>query len=262
MSDESQDGQQDGQVDQPSEEVDGELLVEEPMQENRSGDEADRRRLKEIWVSGTEEPPWVTAATDEGAQEMLPRDQELQVELDAQAGVTVLDDRLYEEDFVEDETNIINMGPQHPSTHGVLRLQLELEGEIVRRAKPVIGYLHTGMEKTAETLTYLQGGTNVTRMDYLAPLHNELVFLACYRAFAGNRNPDRGQAIRILMTELNRISQPSGLGGDPGHGHRRSVDDDLRPTRARADPRLLRKGHWSAHEPQLHQARRRRRRPP
>ena len=58
------------------------------------------------------------------------------------------------------------MGPQHPSTHGVLRLMLELQGETVLRCKPIVGYLHTGMEKTGEKLTYLQGGTNVTRMDY------------------------------------------------------------------------------------------------
>ena len=71
---------------------------------------------------------------------------------------------------------IINMGPQHPSTHGVLRLMMELDGETVVRAKPVIGYLHTGMEKTGEELTYVQGGTNVTRMDYASPLGNELVY--------------------------------------------------------------------------------------
>jgi len=63
---------------------------------------------------------------------------------------------------------IINMGPQHPSTHGVLRIMLELDGETIVRSKPVIGYLHTGMEKTGEELTYVQGATNVTRMDYLA----------------------------------------------------------------------------------------------
>ena len=71
---------------------------------------------------------------------------------------------------------IINMGPQHPSTHGVLRLMMELDGETVVRVKPVIGYLHTGMEKTGEELTYVQGGTNVTRMDYASPLSNELVY--------------------------------------------------------------------------------------
>jgi NADH-quinone oxidoreductase subunit D len=72
-----------------------------------------------------------------------------------------------EADPDEDQTMIINMGPQHPSTHGVLRLMLELQGETVLRCKPIIGYLHTGMEKTGEQLTYMQGGTNVTRMDYL-----------------------------------------------------------------------------------------------
>ncbi len=76
----------------------------------------------------------------------------------------------------EGQTMIINMGPQHPSTHGVLRLMIELDGETVVRAKPVIGYLHTGMEKTAEELTYVQGATNVTRMDYASPLSNELVW--------------------------------------------------------------------------------------
>ena len=64
---------------------------------------------------------------------------------------------------------IINMGPQHPSTHGVLRLMLELQGETVLRCKPIIGYLHTGMEKTGENLTFMQGRTNVTRMDYAEP---------------------------------------------------------------------------------------------
>ena len=70
----------------------------------------------------------------------------------------------------------LNFGPQHPAAHGVLRLILELEGETVERSKPVIGYLHTGMEKTAETLSYTQGSTNVTRMDYASPLFTELAF--------------------------------------------------------------------------------------
>src|SRR5262249_57470366 len=83
---------------------------------------------------------------------------------------------LVEVDPSEDQTMIINMGPQHPSTHGVLRLMLELQGETVLRCKPIVGYLHTGMEKTAENLTYVQGNTNTTRMDYLAPIFNELAF--------------------------------------------------------------------------------------
>jgi NADH-quinone oxidoreductase subunit D len=103
---------------------------------------------------------------------------------------------------------IINMGPQHPSTHGVLRLMLELDGEIVLRTKPIIGYLHTGMEKTGEVLTYLQGPTNVTRMDYASPLHNELVFSLATEKLLGIDEdiPPRAQWIRMLMTEINRIS--------------------------------------------------------
>ena len=106
----------------------------------------------------------------------------------------------------EDQRMIINMGPQHPSTHGVLRLMLELEGETVLRTKPVIGYLHTGMEKTGEELTYVQGGTNVTRMDYLAPLFNELVFALAAEELLGVEVPPRANWIRMLMCELNRIS--------------------------------------------------------
>ncbi|HJR25287.1 MAG TPA: NADH-quinone oxidoreductase subunit D, partial [Acidimicrobiales bacterium] len=108
----------------------------------------------------------------------------------------------------EDQTMIINMGPQHPSTHGVLRLMLELEGETVLRTKPIIGYLHTGMEKTGEDLTYLQGPTNVTRMDYAAPLFNELVFSMATEKLLGIDGdiPERATWMRMLLTELNRIT--------------------------------------------------------
>src|SRR3989442_2162280 len=105
-----------------------------------------------------------------------------------------------------DETMVISLGPQHPSTHGVLRVLLELDGETVLRTKPVIGYLHTGMEKTGEELTYMQGGTNVTRMDYLAPLHNELVFALATERLLEIEVPPRATWIRMLMTELNRMS--------------------------------------------------------
>ncbi len=93
----------------------------------------------------------------------------------------------------DDETMIINIGPQHPSTHGVLRLMMELDGETVLRTKPIIGYLHTGMEKTGEELTYQQGSTNVTRMDYLSPLNNELVFSMATEALLGIELPDAGR---------------------------------------------------------------------
>jgi NADH-quinone oxidoreductase subunit D len=113
-----------------------------------------------------------------------------------------------EADPGEDQTMIINMGPQHPSTHGVLRLMLELKGETVLRCKPIIGYLHTGMEKTGESLTFMQGGTNVTRMDYLSPLNNELVFSMATEKLLGIDGdiPERAVWIRMLLSELNRMS--------------------------------------------------------
>ena len=106
----------------------------------------------------------------------------------------------------DDERMIINMGPQHPSTHGVLRLMMELQGETVVRSKPIIGYLHTGMEKTAEDLTFVQGPTNVTRMDYAAPLFTELAFSLTVEELLGAEIPERATWIRMLMCELNRMS--------------------------------------------------------
>src|ERR1700693_3610594 len=134
--------------------------------------------------------------TSEGAQELQPRVRTKEVVLTGGG--------MWPEDEL-DETMIINMGPQHPSTHGVLRLMLELDGETVLRTKPVIGYLHTGMEKTAEELTYVQGSTNVTRMDYLAPLHNELVLSMAVEALLGVEMPPRSDWIRMLLVELNRV---------------------------------------------------------
>ena len=116
-----------------------------------------------------------------------------------------LDPRQSEVRFGDGETMIINLGPQHPSTHGVLRIMLELEGETVLRSKPIIGYLHTGMEKTAEELTYVQGTTNVTRMDYLSPISNELVFCLAVEKLLDVEIPPRAIWIRMLMSELNRI---------------------------------------------------------
>ncbi len=109
-------------------------------------------------------------------------------------------------DDAHDNRMLINMGPQHPSTHGVLRLMLELDGEVVQRVKPVIGYLHTGMEKTGETLSYLQGPTNVTRMDYAAPLFSELAFSLATEKLLGIEVPERATWIRMLMCELNRMT--------------------------------------------------------
>jgi NADH-quinone oxidoreductase subunit D len=157
----------------------------------------------------TEAPPGAgVAITSEGAQEMEPRPRAGGIEVLREMGAVL---RMSEAEAAEppvepSETTIINMGPQHPSTHGVLRLMLELDGETVVRTKPVIGYLHTGMEKTAETLTYLQGGTNVTRMDYASPIFNETVFCMATEKLLGIELPPRATWIRMLMLELNRLT--------------------------------------------------------
>jgi NADH-quinone oxidoreductase subunit D len=103
------------------------------------------------------------------------------------------------------KTMVLNMGPQHPSTHGVLRVVLELDGETVVKADVDIGYLHTGIEKTAEALTYSQTITITDRMDYLAPLSNNLAYCLAVEKLLGLEVPKRAQYIRVLLTELTRI---------------------------------------------------------
>ena len=105
----------------------------------------------------------------------------------------------------QEERVILSLGPQHPSTHGVLRLVLELEGETVVRALYDIGYLHTGFEKSFEALTYSQGITLTDRMDYLAPLSNNLGFCLAIEKLLNLEAPPRAQWIRVLLTELTRI---------------------------------------------------------
>jgi NADH-quinone oxidoreductase subunit D len=105
----------------------------------------------------------------------------------------------------KEERVILSMGPQHPSTHGVLRLVLELEGETVVRAIYDIGYLHTGFEKSFESKTYSQGITLTDRMDYLAPLSNNLGFCLATEKLLNLEIPPRAQWIRVLLTELTRI---------------------------------------------------------
>jgi NADH-quinone oxidoreductase subunit D len=107
-----------------------------------------------------------------------------------------------------DERITVNMGPQHPSTHGVLRLVLELEGETVTKARVVIGYLHTGIEKNTEFRNWTQGVTFVTRMDYLSPLYNEAAYCLGVEKLLGitDEVPERATTIRVLLMELQRIS--------------------------------------------------------
>jgi len=107
---------------------------------------------------------------------------------------------------VREETMIINMGPQHPSTHGVLRLVLELDGEYVVSCRPVLGYLHTGIEKNTEYRTWQQGVTFVTRADYLSPFFNEVAYCLAVERLLGIEAPPRAQVIRVMVMELNRIA--------------------------------------------------------
>jgi NADH-quinone oxidoreductase subunit D len=111
-------------------------------------------------------------------------------------------------DPLHDERIVVNMGPQHPSTHGVLRLILELEGETVTECRLVVGYLHTGIEKNLEFRTWTQGSTFVTRMDYLAPLFNETAYSLAVEKLLGieEQITERATTIRVLMMELNRIA--------------------------------------------------------
>lgn len=106
------------------------------------------------------------------------------------------------------ERLVVNMGPQHPSTHGVLRLILTLDGETCTEARVGIGYLHTGIEKNMEYRTWTQGTTFVTRMDYLTPLFNEAAYCLAVEKLLGitDRVPDRANVIRVMMMELNRMS--------------------------------------------------------
>ena len=163
-------------------------------------------------MTATENP----ALTSEREQELKPRGQLTAKELlrevgsvlrmsEAEAAALASD---IDEAPSDDQTMIINMGPQHPSTHGVLRLMLELSGEQVLRSKPIIGYLHTGMEKQGEELTYLQGGTNVTRMDYASPFGNELVFSMAVEKLLGIDGdiPERAVWMRMLLAEMNRMA--------------------------------------------------------
>ena len=107
---------------------------------------------------------------------------------------------------MRNETMTLNMGPQHPSTHGVLRVALELDGENVVACKPIIGYLHTGMEKQAEYKTYTQSIPQTDRMDYLSPMSNNLAICLAAEKLLGVTVPERVQAIRVLLTELTRVS--------------------------------------------------------
>src|SRR6266705_1824344 len=100
----------------------------------------------------------------------------------------------------------VNMGPQHPSTHGVLRLELMLDGEVVVQCRPVIGYLHTGIEKTFEAKTYVQGVVPTDRMDYLNPHGNNLAYSMSVETLCGCEIPARATVLRVVLCELTRLA--------------------------------------------------------
>jgi len=113
------------------------------------------------------------------------------------------------------ETMVLNMGPQHPSTHGVLRLIVELDGEIVVNCVPDIGYLHTGIEKNMEYKTYQKAEVMTDRMDYMYTIGNNLVYCLAIEKLTGLKSPPRSDAIRVILTELSRLQ--SHLSRQPIH---------------------------------------------
>src|SRR5436309_7277955 len=110
------------------------------------------------------------------------------------------------EDYLHGETMVVNMGPSHPSTHGVLRLVLTLDGEVVKAVQPHVGYLHRGMEKVDEGMTYNQFVPYTDRLDYLAPLSNNVGFILAVEKLLGITVPARAQVIRVMGCEIARIS--------------------------------------------------------
>ena len=157
-----------------------------------------------------------------------------------------------------EERIVVNMGPQHPSTHGVLRLVLELEGETVTESRVVIGYLHTGIEKNTEFRSWVQGVTFVTRMDYLSPFFNETAYCLGVEKLLGVTDdiPQRATHIRVLLMELQRISSHL-VWLATGGMEIGALSAMLYGFREReVDPRPLRDDHRPPDEPRVHPSRR------
>ena len=209
----------------------------------------------------------LVSQTAEGGQEMAPRTLAGGVEVLRELGSVL---RLSEADAArarrrrrpdEAETTIINMGPQHPSTHGVLRLMLELDGETVLRTKPIIGYLHTGMEKTGEAAHLPPGPHQRHPHGLRVAAVQRAGVLARHREAARGRGARAGHLDPHAAVRAQPHRVAPAVPRHQRHGPRRGVDDDLRLARARGDPPVPREGHRPADEPQLHPPRRRRRRP-
>ena len=152
---------------------------------------------------------------------------------------------------------VINMGPQHPSTHGVLRLVLEIDGETVVSLAPDIGYLHTGIEKTCEAKFYQQVVPLTDRIDYLCPMTNNLAYCLAVEKLLGLEIPERAQYLRVLLQRAHPHPVAPGLAGHARHGHRRAHRLPLLLPRARRDAAHLRGRQRPAHDDQLLPHRRR-----
>ena len=114
--------------------------------------------------------------------------------------------------MAEKSTYILNMGPQHPSTHGVLQVELELSGERIERAKPIVGYIHRGIEKLMESRTYAQSLPYTDKLDYVSAMNNNLAWCTAVEKLAGIRVPLRAEYLRVIAAELNRIASRRGDG--------------------------------------------------
>src|SRR5580658_5874051 len=117
-----------------------------------------------------------------------------------------LENQTPEQEQTRRRNMVLNMGPQHPSTHGVLRLLMELDGEIIMKCRPDIGYLHTGIEKEFEVKLYQHSVTLTDRVDYLAPLSNNLAYCLAVEKLLGLEIPPQAQWMRVMLTELTRLN--------------------------------------------------------
>ena len=154
------------------------------------------------------------------------------------------------------------MGPQHPSTHGVFRMDVVLDGERVVKLKPVFGYLHRNHEKIAEHESYLGSMPYTDRLDYICSLTNNWAYALAVEKLAGIQVPERAEYIRVITARADAPAEPRlpHRISDAGHGRQRNAAD-VRLPRARKDSRSLRVAHRRAHDVQLHALRRLPRRP-
>ena len=162
-----------------------------------------------------------------------------------------------EEERVRDDRIVLNMGPVHPSTHGVLRLVLEVEGEHVTDVRVGTGYLHTGIEKNMEFRTFTQGATFVTRMDYVAPFFQEVAWALAVEKALGitDQVPEKASVVRVLLMELNRIASHLIAVARLRNDHRPAHEPRLRASRRPSPRHSRRRGRVHPLHPAQHQAR-------